>query len=95
MSDREAFEAFIDKLTINGRKVIEIPYYVEITGVYCFDDLEMAWQTWQAAINYNRPPTGYAPCKNQCEAIATRTMIKQLKAEINRLNEKLQNSTDQ
>lgn len=46
MSDmREAFERWYDEATNYNYGVA---YYVNITGEYCFEDIEFAWQEWKA-----------------------------------------------
>lgn len=46
MSDRAEFEKWYDKTTNCNYGVA---YYVDINGRYCFQDIEAAWQAWQAA----------------------------------------------
>jgi hypothetical protein len=46
MSDRTEFEKWYDEATNHNYGVA---YYVDITGKYCFYDVEIAWQAWQAA----------------------------------------------
>ena len=70
MNDREAFEKWLNE----SQYSMAAP--ITINGLF---------KAWQAAKADNRPPTGYAPCENQCEAIAARKMIKQLKAESEKL----------
>ena len=43
---RAEFEKWYNEATNNNGGVA---YYVEITGEYCFPDIEREWQSWQAA----------------------------------------------
>jgi hypothetical protein len=46
MSDRDEFERWYDEATNYNDGVA---YYVGINDRYCFSDIEIAWQAWQAA----------------------------------------------
>lgn len=42
---RESFETWYNGKTKNNEGVA---YYADIKGRYCFDDIELAWQAWEA-----------------------------------------------
>ena len=46
MTQREMFEKWYNKKTNNNGGVA---YYVELWGEYCYEDIQLAWESWQAS----------------------------------------------
>lgn len=53
MTQREMFEKWYNKKTNNNGGVA---YYVELWGDYCHEDIQLAWEAWQAACPEGNTP---------------------------------------
>ena len=49
---RDDFEKWYDGFTKDN---YGISYYVDAEGKYCHDDIELAWQAWQASLQHSKP----------------------------------------
>jgi len=81
MSDRAAFEKKVN--LYNGDIWYKDSAYMTLNPMLGAESVRVneMFRIWQAAKADGKPPTGYAPCVDQCEAIAARKMIEQLKTE--------------